>query len=201
MEPTVSQTGMWIYFSIGGFALLLALISLVFAEIGDFFHDIASPIESWMSDHFSFGHDHDVGFSRLVNNGGILGFLAGFGFIAALVMSQFNVGAAAAAGYGFLGGVVTGVFMGLIWYLLKRSEGTVGSKIVDLVGKYGNVSEKIFQGGVGKVACTFGDMPSWYTAVAEDGNEIAAGTVVKIVRVVGSKLYVLPETPAATQNT
>jgi membrane protein implicated in regulation of membrane protease activity len=190
---TANSTAMIVYLIIGGFALLLALIGLIFSEIGDFFHDLTSPIGDWAGDHLSFGHDHDMGFSRFLNNGGILGFLAGFGFVAALTMSQFNAGAFAAAGFGILGGIILGVFLGAIWYLLKRSEGTAGGTIEQLVGQRGVVIKKIFSDGPGEVKCSIDNMPVWYAAKTEDGKEVLPGMTVKVVRVAGSILYVVRE--------
>jgi membrane protein implicated in regulation of membrane protease activity len=193
VETTTNITAMIIYLVIGGFALLLALLSFIFSEIGDIFHDLTSPISDWASDHLSFGHDHDMGFSRFLNNGGILGFLAGFGFVAALAMSQFHASTFTAAGFGVLGGIVLGVFLGTIWYLLKRSEGTAGYSIDQLVGKQGVVVKKIFSDGPGEVKCSVNNMPAWYAAKTEDGSEILPGTTVRIIRFAGSLLYVAPE--------
>lgn len=192
-KETAVSTATLIYFAIGCFSLALALISFLFAEIGDFFHDITSFVGDWIGDHFSFGHDHDIGISRFLNNGGILGFLAGFGFIAALAMAQFRASVLTAAIFGVLGGFTFGVIMGAIWYLLKRSEGTVGYKAEDLVGQTAVVTEKIFSGGLGKVKCDAFGRPVWHIAKAEDGKEILPGTAVKVIKVVGSLLYVVPE--------
>lgn len=191
-EVAVS-TATWIYFGIGCFSLILALVSFLFTEIGDVFHDAVGPVSDWMGDHFSFGHDHEIEFSKFLNNGGILGFIAGFGFIAALAMSQFNLAALPAAGWGTLGGIIFGGFTGLFWYVLKRSEGTAGYNIKELVGQKGIVSEKIYQGGVGKVECVINNMQTWHTAIAEDRREILTGTTVIITKVVGSTIYVLPD--------
>ncbi len=193
MNVAAENTAMVVYLIIGCFALLLALISFIFSEIGDFFHDLASPIGDWASDHFSIGHDHDMGFSRFLNNGGILGFIAGFGFVAALAMSQFHSSAFAAAGLGILGGIVLGVFIGTMWYLLKRSEGTAGYHMEQLVGKQGVVIKKIFSDGPGEVKCSVDNMPIWYAARTEDGSEVLPGTTVRIIRFAGSLLYVTPE--------
>ncbi len=193
VKEVAVDTATLVYLIIGCFALLLALISFVFAEVGDVFHDVTSSVGDWIGDHFSFGHDHEVGFSRVLNNGGILGFLAGFGFIAALAMNQFNANTFSAAGWGVLGGVILGGFMGLFWFTLKRSEGTVGYSLAKLVGQKGVVAEKIYQGSVGKVGCVINGMQTWHTAMAEDQSEILQGTTVKIIKVVGTTLYVLPD--------
>lgn len=190
------DTAIWIYFIIGCFALFIALLSFLFAEIGDIFHDVTNPIESWLGDHLSFGHDHDVGFSRVLNNGGILGFIAGFGFIAALAMNQFHIKAFPAGGWGILGGLVIGIFMGLFWFLLKQSGGTAGYSLTQLIGQTGVVTEKIYQKGLGRVSCMINGMPTWHTATTTDQSEILPGTTVKIIKVVGSTLYVLPESQA-----
>lgn len=187
----INNTAMWIYFAIGSFSLLLALISLIFAEIGDIFHDITSPAEQWLSSHVFGGGE--VGFSMFLNNGGILGFIAGFGFVSALAMSQFNVSTFPAALWGLAGGVVLGGVMGLFWYILKRSEGTAGYSMEQLVGQKAVVTERIYQGGLGKISCKVNNMQSWHVARAEDGNEILTGVPVKITRVAGSIVYVLPD--------
>lgn len=182
-----------IYFIIGCISLVLALISFLFAEIGDVFHDVTGPIGDWADSHISFGHDHEVGFSKFLNNGGILGFLAGFGFIAALTMSQFKATPFAAALWGVLGGLVLGSLVGAFWYGLKKSEGTAGYNIKQLVGCAAIVSEKIFQGSMGKVTCEVNGIQTWQVAKSENGSEIAVGVPVKIIGVTGNVLAVVPK--------
>lgn len=186
------ETAAWIYFGIGCFALALALLSFIFGEIGDIFHDITSPIGDWLGDHVSFGGDHEVGFSRLLNSGGVLGFLAGFGFVAALATSAYRQNAIVAAGWGIIGGFFLGGIIGVIWFVLQKSGGTSAYSEQQLVGKEAVVTEKIFAGSVGKIECVVTGMKAWHTAKSEGGQEIVEGTTVKIMRRVGSIFYVEP---------
>src|SRR4030042_943786 len=174
METSV--TAAWVYFGVGCFAVSLAIISLLFAEIGDFFHDISSPIGDWLGDHFSLGHDHEVGFSHFINNGGILGFVGGFGFIAAFAMSTYSQSTAAAAGWGVLGGFLLGGILGAVWFALQKSGGTSAYSEQELVGEEAVVVEKIFAQGLGKIECVAGKTKAWHVAKSKDGQEIPEGT-------------------------
>lgn len=184
------ETAIWVYFGIGCFSLFLALISFLFAEIGDFFHDITAPMGDWLGDHVSFGNDHEIGFSRLLNSGGVLGFLAGFGFVAAFTMATYHQTATAAAGWGALGGFFFGGLIGAIWFGLQKSGGTSGYSEKDLVGKEAVVTEKIFAGSMGKIECSVGGTKVWHVAKSEDGREILEGTPVKILKIFGGIFYV-----------
>jgi membrane-bound ClpP family serine protease len=177
----------WVFFGIGCAALFFALISFLLGE----FTDAASGVTDWVGDHIPFfDGDHEVGFSKFLNMGATLGFLAGFGFVGAFVMVVFDTDAVAASGWGLLGGVIFGLILGGFWVLLKRSEGTVGYKLQDLVGKECTVSERIYPDSVGKIVCDIHNMQVWHPAKTLDGGEVARGERVRIQSVTGNMLFV-----------
>lgn len=179
-----------LYFVIGIIGLVLALISFVF---GEFFHsDHVDGVGDWLGDHLPFfDSDHQIEFSRILNTGAFLGALSGFGFVAAFVMAQFDKSALESAGWGALGGLALGAMIGTSWYFLRKSEGTVGYDVGDLVGVEGVVEERIFRNSVGKVKCAVKGTPVWYAARSVDGAEVEKGTTVRVEKVVGNTLYVV----------
>lgn len=191
---------MWVYLGIGLFALFLALLSFVVGEVTDFLHDVTSPVTDFVGEHFLSDHDHELGFSKFVNTGAVLGFLAGFGFIAAFAMAQYGVSSSLAALWGILGGVILGGILGGIWITLSRAEGTLSYGKHELVGMEGVVTERIFPGGQGQVICVVKGMKVWHIARAEKGDELEVGTPVKVTRVVGDFLYVVPLLRSSNQK-
>ena len=189
-----------LYFVIGMLGLFLALLSFIF---GEFLHtDHIDSVGGWVGDHMPFGHDigghdmdiggaHHFEFSKVLNTGAFLGALSGFGFVAAFVMAEFNRSALESAGWGILGGLVLGGMIGGSWYLLRKSEGTAGYDVKDLVGLEAVVEERIFRNSLGKVKCTVKDTPVWYAARSVDGSEVEKGTPVLVEKVVGNTLYVV----------
>ncbi len=188
-----------LYFVIGMIGLVFALISFVF---GEFLHsDHIDSVGGWIGDHLPFGHDigghdldvggtHHFEFSKVLNTGAFLGAISGFGFVAAFVMAQFDRSAGEAAGWGALGGLLLGGMIGGSWALLRKSEGSVGYDVKELVGTDAVVEEKIFAGSVGKVKCSIKGTSVWYSARSVDEGEIAKGATVRVEKVVGNTLYV-----------
>lgn len=177
----------WVFFAIGCVALFFALVSFLLSE----FTDVFSGVGDWIGDHIPFiESDHEVGFSKFLNMGATLGFLAGFGFVGAFVMVVFDVNAVVASGWGVLGGLMFGLVLGGFWVLLKRSEGTVGYKLEDLVGKECTVSERIYPDSIGKIVCDINSMQVWHAAKTVDGGEVARGDRVRIQSVTGNMLFV-----------
>jgi len=171
----------WGYFIIGCSALVLVVLSLIIGEIGEFIDDIL-PID--------FGGD-EIGMSKFLNSGAIFGFIAGFGFMAAIAMVAFDMGSTPAAGVGAVGGLVLGGGLGAYWVALKHSEGGVGYEIGQLVGEKGVVTEEIRKAG--QVECSLNGRRSWHTARSESGRTISVGTRVEVVSAVGSIEIVKPE--------
>ena len=83
-----------------------------------------------------------------------------------------------------------GLILGGFWLLLRRSEGTVGYKLQDLVGKECTVSERIYADSVGKIVCDMNNMQVWHPARTVDGTEVARGERVRIQSVTGNILFV-----------
>ncbi len=179
-----------LFFVIGMIGLVMALISFIFGEL--LHSDHIDGVGDWLGQHLPFfDSDHQIEFSRILNTGAFLGALSGFGFVAAFVMAQFDRSALESAGWGALGGVLLGSMIGASWYFLRKSEGTAGYDVGDLVGRDGVVEEKVYAGSVGKVKCTVKGTPVWYAARTEDGSEVEKGATVKVEKVVGNTLYVV----------
>ncbi len=179
-----------LYFVIGMIGLVMALISFIF---GEFLHsDHMDGAGDWLGHHLPFfDADHQIEFSKMLNTGAFLGAISGFGFVAAFVMAQFDRSALESAGWGALGGLLLGGMIGGSWALLRRSEGTAGYDVKDLVGAEGMVEERIYRNSMGKVKCTIKGTPVWYGARSVDGREVEKGATVRVEKVVGSTLYVV----------
>lgn len=184
----------WIYFSIGAAAAVLVVLSFIIGEVTDFLHDVASPVTDWMGDHLSFSHDDgSTEFSRFLNGGTMLGFIAGFGFVAALSMAAWGASSLAAAGWGIGGGLGLSVILGLIYVGLQKSQATSSYDENDLVGKVCQVSERVYPNSAGQIVCVVNGTNVWHTARSVDGKEIEVGKIVKVERTSGGILYVTPE--------
>ncbi len=179
-----------LYFVIGMIGLVMALVSFIF---GEFFHsDHVDGVGDWLGDHLPFFEsDHHIEFSRFLNTGAFLGAISGFGFVAAFVMAQFDKSALESAGWGALGGLLLGGMIGASWALLRRSEGTAGYDVEDLVGMEGVVEERIYSNSLGKVKCTVKGASVWHSARSVDGGEVEKGATVRVEKVVGNTLYVV----------
>ena len=122
-----------------------------------------------------------------------VGFVAGFGFVAALSMAAWGAGVLGAAGWGILGGAALATLLWAMYVGLRKSEATSSYNQEELVGLIGEVSERIYPNSVGQVACAIKGTKVWYTARAVDGGEIPVGRRVKVANVTGGVLYVAPE--------
>lgn len=189
-----NAAAMWIYLSIGAAAAALVVLSFIIGEVTDFFHDMVSPASDWLGDHFDFNHDgNSVEFSKIMNGGTMLGFIAGFGFIAALSMAAWGASPLGAAGWGIAGGAGIAAFLGVIYAGLQKSQATSSYSEAELVGMRGEVSERIFPDSVGQVVCVVKGAKVWHTARSVDGREIAVGKTVKIERITAGLAYVTLE--------
>lgn len=109
------------------------------------------------------------------------------------MMAGYGVGAVSAALWGLLGGAVLGTILGLIYFGLNKSAATSSYDLNALAGLTGEVTERIFSGSKGMVVCVLKGVRVWNVAQAIDGGDIPAGTPVRIVKAVGSTLYVQRE--------
>lgn len=194
MEEVTNVTATMIFFIIGCFALVLAFVSFVFGTLTEVFDGMFD----WIGDHLPIDHDHDIGFSKFTNAGAVLGFVAGFGFTGAFAMAQYDVSPLAGSLLGILGGIILGGFMGAIWAGLKKSEGTTSYISEELVGQKGVVDERIPAHSRGRVECLINNSRAWRTAQSENGEDIPKGTTVRVTRVIGETLYVIPDSGSAT---
>ena len=190
MENIEITTAMIVYFSIGCFALLLVVISFLIGEIGGFFHDVTSPMTDWLGNHLPFAGDHSIEFSRVLNSGSMLGFLAGFGFVAALAMAQWRISPLAAGGWGVLGGLAMGALLGTIYLGLTKSHATTSYDVHDLIGTSGLVTEVIPRGSAGRIECNLRGSKVWHTARAATEEDIPVGTPVRVEGVIGDAIMV-----------
>ncbi|SRR5581483_2852747 len=87
--------------------------------------------------------------------------------------------------------VAATVVLMMLRQLFLRTQSSSESKVGQLVGAVGNIITPIPENGVGEIAYVQGG--SRYTAPAreENGQAVAAGKAVRIVRVIGTQFYVI----------
>lgn len=88
--------------------------------------------------------------------------------------------------------VIAGIMYKAFSVLFRHTQGSSESHVAALVGVEANVITPIPANGVGEIAYVVGG--SRYTAPArvDDGQAVAGGKSVKIIRVIGSQFYVEP---------
>ncbi len=172
---------MLIYAAIGAFGLLFLLVMLF---VGDLF---GGDHELHVGDHGDVGgHEGGPGvFSARI----MASFLTAFG-VGGIVARYYGLSHPAAAGCG----VVTGAVMsGLVYQFAKVLYAQQASSEVHmarLVGKTGEVSVGIPQGGMGQVTLEYGGERTTQIARSQDGAAIAVGAEVVIRALRGDSIIV-----------
>lgn len=166
---------MLLYFVIMALGIILLLTTLVLGEIMDV---------------FDFGIDIGDGTSPL--SGPVLGIgLTAFGATGMLTrVYDWPT---------FLGAVTSGVsalaFGALGWWMLAiihRQTGSTEQTISSMRGRLGEVTTRISPDGIGEVLLTSSDSTRHMLARSRGGQEIAPGTVVRVVETYGGSVIVEP---------
>jgi hypothetical protein len=178
MSLPVGLSAFGIFLGIAALGFLFLIVSFVFGEV--------------------FGHG-DGG-----HGGDVHGEVHGISFLNPRVLSVFVT---AFGGFGAIGvhlgqrieistaiGLAGGVVFGGIIYLFARflygQQASSGVGVGELVGRMGQISVAIPEGGLGQVRCALGENIVEKLARTVDGGAIPANTSVKIESIVGETVLV-----------
>ncbi len=163
---------------IGGVGFLFLLVSLV---LGDLF-DMAGV-------HFDGPDSGDFGFldSRVLSV-----FITAFGGFGAIGV-QLGWGALLSSLFGLLGGGIFGGIVSLFGRFLFSQQASSSVTDDDLIGRTAQVTVAIKEGQVGQISCRVGDERVEKIARSTGGEELKAGTVVKVMSIAGDSVIVSAE--------
>ncbi|MGE3465497.1 MAG: NfeD family protein [Pyrinomonadaceae bacterium] len=162
---------------IGGVGFLLLLISLI---VGDLFEAIGFDM--------SVGADAGVDFGFL-DSRVIAVFITAFGGFGAIGV-QMGYGAVASSVIGLLGGVVFGGIVSAFGRFLIGQQASSSVTDDDLIGRTAQVAVAIKPGELGHVSIRIGDERVDKVARSQGGEEIKAGTLVKVAAIAGDSVIV-----------
>lgn len=164
-----------IFVVIGGVGFVFLLASLV---LGDLFEVFGA--------HADLDTGLDFGFldSRV-----LAVFITAFGGFGAIGV-QMGYGAAVSSGIGLLGGVVFAGVVSLFGRFLIGQQASSSVADSDLVGKTAQVAVAIKPGEVGQITIRIGDERVEKIARSGDGEEIKAGSLVKVLAIAGDSVIV-----------
>lgn len=170
---------MLIFVSIFGVGFGMLVLSVIFGH--DFDADVDLDVDV----------DTDVGggpsvFSLKIISLLMVGF-GGAGF-AARVSSEASMFMSSM--YGIGGALVMGIIGYLILRIFYASQASSTISRNDLIGQKADLIDAIPEGGQGQVACLVRGREITFLARSEDGNAIAKGVPVRIVRKVGNSVIV-----------
>ncbi len=165
---------MVLYFAIMGIGIIMLLGSLVLGEVLDVFDfgDGAGPLS---------GPVLGVGLTAFGATG-LLTNMADWPTLLGAVTS-----AVSALGFGAIG-----------WWMMAvihRQTGSTSTSLSTQVGRMGEVTTRISGDGIGEVLLMRSDSTRHVLARSRDGMEIAPGTVVRVVQVLGGSVIVEPAVP------
>ncbi len=175
---------MLIYATIGTFGLIFLLVMLF---VGEFFggdHEIHAEDAG----HGDLGHDSGPSiFSARI----MAAFLTAFG-VGGVVARYYDLSHPAASGVGIIAG---GVMSGLVYQfarVLYSQQASSEVRMAGLVGKSGEVTVPIPEGGVGQITVTVGGERTTHIARSSDGRAIPTGREVVITAMRGDSIVVAP---------
>ena len=163
---------------IGGIGFLFLLLSLI---VGDVFEAVGFD--------FDAGADSDFG---LLDSRVLSVFITAFGGFGAIGV-QMGFGAVASSLIGLLGGVVFGGVVSMFGRFLVGQQASTTVTDDDLVGRSAQVTVAIQSGQVGQITCRIGDERVEKIARSKNGEEIKAGSIVKVESIAGDSVIVSPE--------
>jgi membrane protein implicated in regulation of membrane protease activity len=172
---------MLIYAAIGAFGLLFLLVMLF---VGDLFggdHEVhAGDVGG------DVGHEGGPGiFSARI----MASFLTAFG-VGGMVARYYDLSHPAAAGCGVAAGVVMSGIVYQFAKILYSQQASSEVRMVSLVGKTGEVTVGIPQGGMGQVTLEYGGERTTQIARSKDGGALAPGTAVVVTALRGDSIIV-----------
>lgn len=152
---------------------------------------IASSVLGDLFEHGDFGHDVDghAGGPSVLSSRVLSVFVTAFGAFGA-IGTHLGYGLGVSTGMGFGGGVAFGAVIYLFASFLYSQQASSHIRVDELVGRTGEVSVAIPEGGLGQIRCTLGDSVVEKVARAADGGAIPANTLVKVEQIVGETVLV-----------
>jgi hypothetical protein len=158
-----------------GFVFLIA--SLV---LGDLFEMFGGHGDIGGADGTDFG---------LFDSRVIAVFITAFGGFGAIGV-QMGFGAGISSLFGLLGGVFFGFVVSSFGRFLVGQQASTTVTDEALIGRTAQVSVAIKPGEVGQITCRVGDERVEKIARAADGNEIKAGSLVRVASIAGDSVIV-----------
>ena len=175
---------MVIYGAIAAFDFLFLLALLFVGELFGGDHDVSAH-------ELSLGHgDVDHGGGPSIFSSRIMAsFLTAFG-VGGVVARYYNLSHPAASGVGIVSGLVMGGVVYQFAKILYSQQASSEVRMTALVGRSGEVSVAIREGGVGQITMTFGGERTEHIARSVDGGALPLGTDVVITGLRGDSVLV-----------
>lgn len=174
------------------FAGISAFVTFLAIAAFGFVFMVGSSIFGDLFEHGDFGHDvgdHGGGGPSILSTRVLSGFVTAFGGFGAIgVHLGYGVGTSTLMGFGG-GAAFAALIYFFIWGLFTQ-QASSHIQVEDLVGRTGEVSVAIPDGGIGQIRCTLGDSVVEKIARAADGSAIPANTLVKVEQIVGETVLV-----------
>ena len=177
---------MIIYAGIAAFGFLFLLAMLFVGEVFGGDHEITAHDAAL--DH---GLDGGAGGPSIFSARIMASFLTAFG-VGGVVARYYNLSHPAASGVGVIAGAIMSSLVFQFARILYSQQASSEVRMAGLVGRSGEVSIGIPQGGVGQVALTVGGERTEHIARAENGRPVARGTEVLITGLRGDSVVVAP---------
>ena len=133
--------------------------------------------------------DSDVGF-KLLSIQGITAFLTMFGLVGFAVLRGTQLGAASAVFAAVVAGIGSAWIIGRVFVSMLRLQSSGSVVLQDAIGCTGTVYLTIPKQGNGGVQINIAHRLREYEAFSAHGDELATGTPIRVVRVVGAALAV-----------
>ncbi len=179
MEFVSSLNLLALFAIIGGIGFVFLMISLV---VGDIFEAVGFDLDAGDS-----GVDFGFLDSRV-----IAVFITAFGGFGAIGV-QMGYGAVVSSLIGLLGGVIFGGVVSLFGRFLIGQQASSSVTDDDLIGKTAQVAVGIKAGEIGQISVRIGDERVEKIARSKDGEEIKAGTIVRVSAIAGDSVIVETE--------
>ena len=167
---------------VGGFFVLIRLIMQFIGADAELDTDLDTGIDS---QHV----DSDIGF-KVLSMHSLTSFLMMFGLVGFALYRQSGAGMF----FSTLGASVAGAasvwVIGRIFASVSRLQSSGNLATDSAVGSTGSVYLSIPEGGTGRVSINFRSRLREFDATAADGEAIATGTPIRVVRVKGREMVV-----------
>jgi len=174
-----------IYATIGAFGLIFLLVMLF---VGEFFGGDHEIHAGEIAGHGDLGHDSGPSiFSARI----MAAFLTAFG-VGGVVARYYELSHPAASGVGIVTGIVLSGLVYQFARILYSQQASSEVRMAGLVGRSGEVTVPIPEGGVGQIAVMVGGERTTHIARSSDGRAIPTGSEVVITGLRGDSIVVAP---------